>query len=116
MSLLRSPKRTPVPTAEGEEAGAERSRGYGATAGSGEPTQRSQSFSESFSEAASTSGLPRLVATILPSPSGRRRPSRRSCPLGGAAVYQFFPFLSQNARVMDSIFFNNYGLRTLSII
>jgi hypothetical protein len=38
------------------------------------------------------------------------------CPLGGAAVYQFFPFLSQNARVMDSIFFNNYGLRTLSII
>lgn len=53
MSLLRSPKRTPVPTAEGEEAEAERSRGYGATAGSGEPTQRSQSFSESFSEAAS---------------------------------------------------------------
>lgn len=32
------------------------------------------------------------------------------CPLGGAAVFQFFPFLSQNMRVMDSIFFNNVGL------
>lgn len=72
MSLLRSPKRTPVPTAEGEEAGAERSRGYGATAGSGEPTQRSQSFSESFSEAASEAwhkrvfpNLPKTVDTLI---------------------------------------------------
>ncbi len=35
------------------------------------------------------------------------------CPLGGAAVYQFFPFLSQDIRVMDGIFFNNYGIRDI---
>lgn len=33
------------------------------------------------------------------------------CPLGGAAVYELFPFYGDKARVMDSIFFNNYGLR-----
>lgn len=35
------------------------------------------------------------------------------CPLGGAAVFQFFPFYGEKARVMDSVFFNNYGTRTV---
>jgi hypothetical protein len=35
------------------------------------------------------------------------------CLLGGAAVYEFFPFYGDRMRVFDSIFLNNYGPREL---
>ena len=34
-------------------------------------------------------------------------------PLGGAAVFQFFPFYAENMQVMAGIFFNNYGPRSV---
>ncbi len=34
-------------------------------------------------------------------------------PLGGAAVFQFFPFYAEKMRVMDGVFFNNYGMREI---
>jgi len=77
MSLLRSPgrrsPRAPVPKAEPEEVGTARTGGYGATARSaGEPTQRSQSFSEAVSETVSEAwhkrvfpNLPKTVDTLI---------------------------------------------------
>jgi hypothetical protein len=35
------------------------------------------------------------------------------CPIGGAAVFQFFPFYAHPMAVMDSVFLNNYGRREI---
>ena len=39
--------------------------------------------------------------------------SKAYCALGGAGIFEFFPFYAERARVFDGIFFNNYGLRTI---
>lgn len=54
------------------------------------------------------SDLARTEGSVIPAAM-----AKAYCPIGGAAVYEFFPFYADRMRVMDGIFFNNYGIRSI---